>query len=170
MYVVFSNAPALHAESEGSRAAGLASPRAEVRPPVHAVRALAAAPSLGLPPSAPAQPSLALPPPPPAAPLLPPGVHGVVDNATQLFALVDATPRGSNLSLSVPAGTRLQLGGRRLIVNPGIGLAVEGSGGSQMDGEGWAGLFKVSTGASLVLRRLELVGAGVQLGDYSPVT
>ncbi|KAL1502991.1 hypothetical protein AB1Y20_011061 [Prymnesium parvum] len=119
-----------------------------------ATSAAAGVPSAGCPPPAPP------PPPPPDVPAAPaaPAVGGaaVVTTAAQLRLAIRRTPPSASLSVYLPEGTALRLGGEPLHVE-GVELFVSSDGdGALIDAEHLSRVFDVRDGAALHLTRLTL--------------
>ena len=111
------------------------------------------------------------PPPCPALPPLPPLTPGalLVDSATKLRAMAESyTGSGNAVSLWLPPGTTLTLGGAPITVS-GFNLTLtSGEDGAAVDGEGRSLVFNVTASAALVLQSIMVRGGvGVHAGGIS---
>ena len=102
-------------------------------------------------------PSLLAPTAPPMPPLVPgPDGSTTVITTEQLRAAIEGTPPLGNLSLYLPPGTVLPLGGTPIAVGP-ISLQLSSDGdGATIDAEHRSAVFALASGARLIVRTLAL--------------
>ena len=117
------------------------------------------------PPAPPEPPGLPLASPPPPYPPLAPGAV-LVETAAELHAIVaNRTGSGSVVSVWVPSGATLALGGSPIVVS-GFNLTLSGDlSGATIDGEGRSHVFSVLADAGLRLQSITVRGgAGSNVG------
>ena len=113
--------------------------------------------AFGLSATAELPPALPPPPPPPSAP------EYVVNSTKQLFEIFNESRMEASVDVVVASGTIIELE-TRLECDEDITVTIRGSGeGATFDGQEEIGLFKVSGGCSLTLKRLNLVNGKTNL-------